>query len=312
MKERARSYDLEIVGGHCSFNPEAAGEYYKIAEIEVSDCSGGKRRAIYGIRMVGLKSKTNLNPDGQGMGVDFSFYEQFLITGKKPEGIPPSVTFAENIVKETGLLIATEIMMPTVQLPLYEGRIPERKFMAWNASVDQLGWHLWQIAQFAKRNGWYLGIKNGKWLGDVDLQEAQNPNLQDETSLERTWKGLVSWVQDLEGRLILIHRGVDVSRKGDYRNAPVHEIARRARKITGAKLNLDPSHINGSKLRDKIVEDTIEAMRMKEDNDWLYSGILIEVGTSETDTEQHISVDELDSLARELARFRSLRSPESS
>ncbi|MBL7159020.1 hypothetical protein ISS85_00885 [Candidatus Microgenomates bacterium] len=310
MSERLRGYDAEIVAGPCSFDPETARQYDQIAGIEVLNGSGERQRAVYGTRVVGLKSRTGLSPDGQGMGVDFPFYEQFLIVGKRPEGIPPSVAFAEKFCQETGLLIATEIMIPHIQLPWYEGRIPRRKLMPWNPAVNQLGHQVLEMAQFAEKNGWDVGIKNGKWLGGVDLEQANNPNLLDMTSLQKTWQGLASWAQNVNGGLILIHRGVDVPGKGDYRNAPVHEIARRAKKATGARLYLDPSHMNGPGRRDMIVEDTIKAMRMENGNGPLYNGVLIEVGESKTDTGQHITVAELGELVRELAKFRRLRPPD--
>ena len=311
MSERLRNYNTEVIAGPCSFDLETAHQYNHIAEIKVLNGFGEKQRAIYGTRIVGAKSRTSLKSGSQGMGVDLPFIEQFLITGNKLEKIPPSVAFAEKLCQETGLLIATEIMIPHIQLPWYEGRIPEGKLMPWNPAVNQLGYQVWEMAQFAERNGWYVGIKNGKWLGDVDLEQANNPDFLDMTSLQRTWQGLVSWAQNVNGGLILIHRGVDVLGKGNYRNAPVHELARRAKEATGAKLYLDPSHMNGPGRRDMIVKDTIKAMKMKNGNGPLYDGILIEVGTSKTDTGQHITVAELEDLVRELARFRRLRPPDS-
>jgi hypothetical protein len=61
-------------------------------------------------------------------------------------------------------------------------------------------------------------------------------------------------------------------------------------------------------LRDKIVEGIIEAMKLKiNENDYLYDGVLIETGTSKTDTEQHITVDELKYVINELAKFRVIK-----
>ena len=58
-------------------------------------------------------------------------------------------------------------------------------------------------------------------------------------------------------------------------------------------------------MRDHIVEGTIEAMKMKdEDENFLYDGILIEVGDSVTDTYQHITVQELKDMVTELSKFR--------
>ena len=48
-------------------------------------------------------------------------------------------------------------------------------------------------------------------------------------------------------------------------------------------------------------------MKMKiENGDWLYDGILIEVGTSTTDTEQHITISELSNLIDEISKFREI------
>jgi 3-deoxy-D-arabino-heptulosonate 7-phosphate (DAHP) synthase len=38
----------------------------------------------------------------------------------------------------------------------------------------------------------------------------------------------------------------------------------------------------------------------------LYDGILIEAGTSKTDSEQHISIKELKELVKELSKFRKI------
>ena len=48
--------------------------------------------------------------------------------------------------------------------------------------------------------------------------------------------------------------------------------------------------------------------RIDEEN-FLYDGILIEVGRSKTDTEQHITVKELKELCCQLAEFRDLTEP---
>jgi hypothetical protein len=60
-------------------------------------------------------------------------------------------------------------------------------------------------------------------------------------------------------------------------------------------------------MRDKIVDYTIEAMKMKiSDTEYLYDGILIEVGTAKCDTHQHITVQELVEMTNRLAEFRTL------
>jgi 3-deoxy-D-arabino-heptulosonate 7-phosphate (DAHP) synthase len=101
-----------------------------------------------------------------------------------------------------------------------------------------------------------------------------------------------------------------VKGKGDYRNAPVHSVAALTKMSTENPMFYDPSHINGPKGADIIVKDTINAMKMVlPDGSPLYDGVLIEVGTSSTDTEQHISVDEYLRMIDELSKFRTLVEP---
>ena len=108
----------------------------------------------------------------------------------------------------------------------------------------------------------------------------------------------------------MIQRGCDLPRKGEYRNLPIHHTATRIKlrnQGNGVKMFFDPSHAFGPKLRDKIVDLTVEAMKMKiNDTEYLYDGILIEVGTAKCDTLQHISVKELVQLTQKLSEFRDL------
>ena len=115
---------------------------------------------------------------------------------------------------------------------------------------------------------------------------------------------------DMREKIILIHRGVDVSEKGDHRNIPVHNLAKRVKQKTGATLYFDPSHAYGPKMKEHIVPEVLKAMNLRAlDGSYLYDGILIEVGTSKTDTGQHITLDELKKMVLELALFRNLASP---
>jgi hypothetical protein len=60
-------------------------------------------------------------------------------------------------------------------------------------------------------------------------------------------------------------------------------------------------------MRGDIVKETIKAMKIKiNENEYLYDGILIEAGRSKTDTEQHISIEELKILCEEISKFRLL------
>jgi 3-deoxy-D-arabino-heptulosonate 7-phosphate (DAHP) synthase len=111
----------------------------------------------------------------------------------------------------------------------------------------------------------------------------------------------------VRNRIAMIHRGVDVAGKGKFRHLPVHDSAEKVKKMTKLKMFFDPSHSFGRFLRDQIVDQTILAMHMKTiEGEYLYDGILIEVGTSITDTEQHITVEELQVLCNEIAKFREI------
>jgi len=300
---------ITIIAGPCSVDKDNIHEIYTIAEIEAKG-----KRAIAGTRVVGLKSRTALDPTGSGMGMDFGVYVKnvdILMNGGtiKDMEVMPSAFIAEEIAHKTGMLIATEVMHPLIQLPSFEKRMSAGSFLPWNPSVNQLGWHVAQMADFARRNGWHVGIKNGKWIGD-HLQRANTEEYQGKTTMEKTWAGLVHYVGDIKHDIILIHRGVDVPNKGDFRNAVVHSIAKRVKEASGARLYFDPSHAYGPKLRDHIVDATVDAMKMKmNDHEYLYDGMLIEVGTSKTDTEQHITVKELQGLVKKLSKFRSLQEP---
>ena len=110
MKNNIQQYDLEIIAGPCSITPENAEEIIReIAPITTPD---GKR-AIYGTRVVGLKSRTALISDGKGMGIDFEIINQMLYQpeAERTQKSLPSIELAEKITKKTGLLIAAEIML---------------------------------------------------------------------------------------------------------------------------------------------------------------------------------------------------------
>ena len=105
----------------------------------------------------------------------------------------------------------------------------------------------------------------------------------------------------------MIQRGVDDAEKGEFRSFPIHNCAKRVKIATGYNMMFDPSHSFGPKMRDKIVDGTIEAMKMKLGNgELLYDGALIEVGTSTTDTEQHITINELSNIIDEVSKFREI------
>ena len=75
-------------------------------------------------------------------------------------------------------------------------------------------------------------------------------------------------------------------------------------KDTGYQIFFDPSQVCGQKLRNQIVDKTLEALQLKLDEDrYLYNGILIEAGTSTTDTEQHITIKKLSNLIDEISKL---------
>ncbi|MFH0772977.1 MAG: hypothetical protein V1922_01565 [bacterium] len=295
MKKTTKiSNRLTIIAGPCSVDEHNIHEIYQIAAITVLN-----KRAIAGTRMVGLKSRTSLSIDGKNMGIDYPVFMRNLakiIDGKPPSSFeePPSVTLAKKICADTDLTIATEIMSPLVQLPSLESEIFKNKILAWSPAVSQLGWPAMKMALFAKRNGWSVGIKNGKWKG-----------------MEKTWAGLASYVQAHvpPHKTIMIQRGIEVPGKGKFRSLPVHESAKQMKEL-GFQVFFDPSHSFGPLLRNDIVHGTIDAMRLKTNDGMnVYDGVLIEVGTSVTDTNQHITIPELHELVNRLSEFRELVSP---
>jgi hypothetical protein len=313
MSIEQQQYDLEVITGACSISPENRHEVDEIASIRVKNIKGEMIRPIYGVRDVGLKSRTELGGEDD-MGMDYPTLKPQIEKGRAIlELTPPSVEMASQIVAETDLLIATEIMMPDIQIPHFVGKVPQDKLLLWSPAVDQLGWHMLQMVQYAQKHQWHIGIKNGKTLGSR-LDYANDPARQDSIELERTWAGLASYAKDLKGdQLVLIHRGVEDPDKGDFRSALVDEVARRVKhKVGRGRLFFDPSHSFGPKLRDNIIEGTIKAMLMRDGNGFLYDGILIEAGHSKTDTKQHITLDELRCLVEELSKFRNLRQPTTS
>lgn len=301
---------LNIIAGPCSVDNRNIEDILAIAEITVKNRFGRKQKAVAGTRVVGLKSRTALSRDGKNMGMDFHTYMEnmeLLLQGKSIHEFktPPSIKIAQDIVKKTNLLVAAEIMSPLIQMPSYEGKIPRGKLLAWNPAVNQLGWPIMKMGFYAKKNGWQIGLKNGKWLGDDFLGQ---------TTMEKTWIGLAKFTgpdePGLEDQLVFIQRGVDIAGKGEYRSLPVHDVTKRVKQATHKKIFFDPSHTHGPKLRHIIVKGVVDAMKMKVDDEtYLYDGILVEAGRSHTDTEQHITIKELDDMCQQLVEFRELVPP---
>ena len=298
---------VKIIAGPCSISKENAKELKEIVSL-----NKGTYRPIYGVRVVGLKSRTEFKNNTSYMGIDFDIHRQIyqeLLNGNFNainKANYPSIEIAKNILAmDDKIIIATEIVDPVLQIPVLARHI-KQNLLPWNPAVNQLGWQMKVIGEYAKKYGFSIGIKNAKNLGISARDSEENDQ---SAPLEKVWKGLATYtgIQEDKSRIFMIQRGVDDAEKGDFRNTPIHQCAKRVKQATGYGMLFDPSHSFGPKLRDKIVEGTIEAMKMKiENGDWLYDGILIEVGTSTTDTEQHITISELSNLIDEISKFREI------
>lgn len=297
---------LTIIAGPCSVNKNNIEEIEEILNIEING-----NKVISGIRCVGLKSRTNYIDNSYDMGIDlevFKYNQQLLISGKSYNEfeIMPSIELAKQLQDKYNCIIATEIMEPAIQIPLFDKYLTG-SFIPWNPAVNALGWNIQHISKYCeKRDNWLLGIKNPKNLG-ISVEDAEVKNMT--APMEQVWFGLVSYSNLPNERKILIHRGVDSEKKSNFRSELVHKTAMRVKNsVNGAKLFFDPSHSFGSRMRDEIVNGTIEVMKIKDlFGNFLYDGILIEVGTSTTDAGQHISVKELRELVNKLSEFRSIR-----
>lgn len=292
--------DLAIIAGPCSVDSDNIKEILALDNLKVDG-----KKVIAGTRVVGLKSRSAVGVSSF-MGIDFDVYLSNVnkyLAGMSHDTFdtPPSVGYIKQIIERTELVIATEVMNPLIQLPPLTGI--KNRLLLWNPSVNQLGWQTLETALLAKENNWKIGIKNGKWTGPLS-RDTNNYS-----SIEKTWAGLVSYAKHATNEVYLIHRGFSTHEQSDYRSTPIHTVAANTKTIAGVKLFYDPSHSLGPKLRHKIVEDTIASMRLIHNGTYLYDGILIEVGNSKTDTDQHITHDELHTLVHELSKFRKLLSP---
>lgn len=305
MNAKVKNRELSIIAGPCSISEKNFPALFELSSIEVKDGNGNARRAVAGVRIVGVKSRTSYSFSSGSMGYDSqALVENIEIFaaggGLKDMKMLPSIEMAKEFMEKTGMLVASEIVSPLIQIPLCAKLLRDYELLLWTPAVVQLGWSLLEMFEASKENRWTLGVKNPKWVG----KEADGL-----TSMEKTWLGMGTYVPFIH-KVIYIQRGVDVPDSGLYRNAPVHESAMKIKKLTKMKMYFDPSHTFGPKLRNKIVDGTVEAMKMKvSENEYLYDGILIEAGNSETDTEQHISHQELQTLASLLAHFRDLTPP---
>jgi len=305
MSAKIKNSEVSIIAGPCSISEKNFKDLYELSSFEVKSRDGIAQKAIAGVRIVGVKSRTSYSYNKGSMGIDSEVLVENLEIyaqggGVKAMKMLPSVLMAQEFIRKTGMTVASEVISPLIQIPLCDRLLKDEDLLLWTPAVAQLGWNLLEMYEASKKNNWTLGVKNPKWVGkEVDGL----------TSMEKTWLGMGSYVPFIH-KVIFIQRGVDVADSGLFRNLPAHESAKKIKKATGMKMYFDPSHCYGPKLRDMIVEGTIEAMKMKlSDDEYLYDGILIEAGVSETDTEQHITHGELYTLAKSLAEFRDLVAP---
>ena len=299
---------VKIIAGPCSISKENAKELKEIASLN----KGTYRRPIYGVRVVGLKSRTELKNDASYMGMDFNTHMQIyneMLDGNFNAITKidyPSIEIAKDVLAvDDKIIIATEIVDPVLQIPVLARNI-KQNLLSWNPAVNQLGWQMKVIGEYAKKYGFSIGIKNAKNLG-ISVKDSEENNQT--APLEKVWKGLATYtgIQEDKSRIFMIQRGVDDINKGDFRSFPIHQCAKRVKQATNYQMLFDPSHSYGPKLRNKIVDGTIEAMSIKLDNvAWLYDGVLIEVGNSTTDTEQHITINELSNIIDEISKFREI------
>lgn len=303
--------EITIIAGPCSIDESNTKQLFEIADMEIKGADGKLQRPIAGVRVVGLKSRTTLKDEKESMGIDYEFFKEnfdILMNRRKKFRVPPSVEISAEISKKTGMVVASEIMSPLVQLPLYEKYMKNGELIIWNPSVNQLGWQAFEMGQFAKKNKWRIALKNGKWL-DCKKEDADAAGRKDRTEIEKAWEGLAKYTRLKNENIIYIHRGFDIESKGQFRNLPLHNLAARVKENNpGAKMFFDPSHSFGPKLRDRILPGTVEAMQLKTPSgQFVYDGILIEAGCSQTDTLQHVTLEELKNLAQKLAQFRPLK-----
>lgn len=315
MIKRKEADSLEIWAGPCSINRQNVSELYAIAELTTKNIKGETIRAIRGTRIVGEKSRTNDSRETNSIGLDIAANQRnadILQSGGTINDfeIPPSVAIATEFIGLTGLMMVTEITDPWIQMPTYQlAKIPSGQALFWNPAVQQLGRPVEIMSRFASANGWDIGLKNGKWLG-AELNEVENPERGTFSPMENVWAGLFSYVSKNTGRVFIIERGVDVPGKGKKRNAETPEATRRVKAKLNCHVAIDTSHLLGGNFtEEEIIEWTIDRLHLRDNSGFLYDALLIEAGTSTTDTNQHISVDGLGYLANEVAKFRPLASP---
>ena len=286
---------MKIIAGPCSVDFDNKHEIEQALSIKFNGKS-----VLYGVRIVGLKSRTALDPKNAFIGIDYDVFEENInevVKGGSNIKIHPSIEIANEIQgKFKDAYMATEIVDTWMQCWNMSKYLNSDRAIIWNPAVNHLGFPIRIMAKQAQQKNWKIGIKNGKSLGTT-IEKSQNS----ETPMEKSWTGLRSYANFIDNKdMIMIHRGVEGENSYGYRNIPLHEMCKRVKRATKCQMFLDPSHICGPKLRDSILDFTLDAMTIELDGGKLYDGILIEVGTSKSDTQQHITLEELEKMCRKM------------
>ena len=110
---------VKIIAGPCSISATNAGELKDIISF-----NNNTRRPIYGVRVVGLKSRTELKNDALYMGIDFDVHMKMyneILNGNFSvlnNANYPSVEIAKEILDlDKNITIATEIVDPVRNNP---------------------------------------------------------------------------------------------------------------------------------------------------------------------------------------------------
>lgn len=342
------SESLRIMTGLCQTHDRSQFNYlHDLAKLRVTQL-GKLVPAIHGIRFCTIKSRTNLHPTREGMGIDYKTWEQnhqqirSAINGKELMK-PIRKTVAREWVEQiavTGMHIGFECI-DEVHAMMFSGIIPAYMGLCWTPSVSNLGETAQQIAETVAENRWAMGIKNPKFPPVYDPEHPENPS-----DLEKTWTGIVSYALGVGGianmsEIILIQRGVvdrDPKLPGEnpWRNFPIHKSTIMAKQMVEQMLATipeekrpklifayDPSHSNGEKRRDQIVQDSIHVASLRNQDvldhynrlnpeGHVYDMLLIESNDPKaakplSDAGQHITGEEVQNIVDAVAKIRPIQ-----
>src|ERR1700722_10401174 len=204
MEKKIKNAEVTLIAGPCSINEKNIREVYSLSEMEVKNRFGEMQRALTGVRIVGVKSRTGYTEKEGSMGIDREVFVNNMRTYASGGGIKdmkmlPSIQMSDEFIRKTGMIVATEIVAPLIQVPLCDKVLKDHELLLWTPAVLQIGWNLMEMYECSKRNAWKLGIKNPKWVG----KESDGLN-----SMEKTWLGIGTYVPQIHD-IIYIHRGVD-------------------------------------------------------------------------------------------------------